>query len=345
MTTPSQPHQQTDTRRVRFYRAYLADSHGRSLAPAPIKDWLVRAGALGFDRQPSRYYEPGDGWRVYTEVDQGHPPVRFRLNRTKLRHIPPAELHGHIDTTYLSQDEGLVEPWYAVAFEQQDQTQEGTIVAIATKGNIALNTHLRLYIQDKFPSEATNLKIDQLAHKNTLSRIANMREGSQIVIGIKPSLLEVIRKANMSLADAYQASYNVYPQRELTQVIKPFRDGRFDLAAAFRPVIDLLLGEEEHRSQVTILCIGGLFGTSNKTTTINLLSDDLSVDIEVASLDQTFTVLDQDSVYKDIEDAYTAMETAIQEASEVSIWPAHGDGTSVTSSELTPRQLSLSPLQ
>ena len=338
MVLLSQSEQQVESLRIRFYRAYCGDAGSRRPAPAPIGDWLQRAGAMAFDGQPSRYHETGNGQRVYTVVDQPGPPVRLRLNRTKYRHVPPAELHGNVDLNYLQQDEGLMDTWYAMVFDHNIADTQVTFIAIATKGNTAPNTMLRDYIKSKYPHEATQLRIEQLAHKDILERIENMRDGTVFEISVKPPFVETIRAVDNSLADALHASETVYRQMVLSQVIKPDRTGKSGLGDRFRAVIGLVVGNEQHRAYVTRLRLGGMFGNSNRTTTLNLLSNDLSVEVEVPYADRTIAVLDADTVYNVIQDSYTDMADAIHEAAEVSAWPEHADGTRGTSSGQTPRQ-------
>ena len=293
---------------------------------------------MDFDVQPSRYHERGNGQRVYTDIDQLGPPVKFQINRTKYRYVPPAEFGGNIDLDYLREGEGLMGTSYAMVFDHNPDDTQATFVAITTKGNIAPNAMLRDYIKDKYPDEAAQLRIEQLAHKDVLDRISSMGDGTIFEISVKPSLVEVIKTVDGSLSDALEASQTVYPQMTLSQVIKPDEIGRFGLRDRFQPVINLLLGNAQHRADVKILRLGGMFGNSNRTTIINLLSNDLSVDVEVPYADETIAVLDADTVYNAIQSAYTDMEEAVHEAAEVSAWPEHADGTRGTSSGQTPRR-------
>lgn len=342
MLARNQFQQPVESLRVRFYRAYLDGATSPQTAPVPIGSWLQSAERLLFDRQPSRYHEIGDGRRVYTLTDQLQSPTRFRLNRTTYQGVPPKEWLGNIDTNYLTPGQGLMDTWYSTVFDHVTANEQLTIVAIATKGNIALNTMLRDYVQNKCPIGVAQLKIEQLAHKNILNRINTMREGSYFEISVKPAFVESLRAADTSMADAMQASQNVYEQSELSQIIKPVSTGRFGLRERFQNVIDLALANE-HRTAVTKLRIGGLFGTSNRTTIINLLSSDLSVEIDVPVTDPVFHILDSNAVYDAIQSAYMSMADAISEATEVSIWQGRASGTAGTSSESTPRQPPLLP--
>ena len=335
---PSQ--QQVESLRVRFYRAYIDDIANGQQSPIPIGTWLQRAEALDFDGQPSRYHETGNGKRLYTVVDNANSrPIQFRLNRTTYRGVPPAELLGNIGTNYLSQGQGLMgDTWYMTAFEHGSQATQTTVIAIATKGNIAPNTMLRDYLNDKFPADTAQLKVEQLAHRDILERIATMGDGTLFEITIRPSFVEAIRAVDDNLGEAFQASQRVYEQRELSQVIRPIQTGRFGLWERFQPVIRFILGDPQYRTNVTRLRIGGVFGKSNRTTIINLLSNDLSVDIDVPHTDPTFAILDANEVYTAIQDAYTGMADAITEATEVSAWGTQSAGTSSISSGSTPRQ-------
>ena len=332
--------QQPESLRVRFYRAYIDDTANRQQSLIPIGNWLQRAETLEFDRQPSRYHETGNGKRLYTVVDNANSlPTQFRLNRTTYQGVPPAEWLGNIGTNYLSQGQGLMgDTWHMTAFEHGCQAAQATVIAIATKGNIAPNTMLRDYLNAKFPAETAQLKIEQLAHRDILERITTMGDGTLFEITVRPSFVEALRAVDSSLADALQASQNVYEQRELTQNIRPAATGRFGLRERFQPVIGFILGEPQHRTYVTKLRIGGIFGNSNRTTIINLLSNDLSVEIDVPHTDPTFAILDANAVYAAIQDAYTGMADAITEATEVSAWGTQFAGTSSTSSGSTPRQ-------
>ena len=320
MTSQYQTQQRIESLRVRFYRAYIGDLVSHQSTPAPIGNWLQEAEVLPFDDQPSRYHEVGNGRRVYTVVDRTHSPILFQINRTMYQGVPPAELLGDIGTNYLVQGQGLMNTWYATAFDHVSLSNQSTVLAIATKGNIAPNVMLRDYIQDKFPSDAAQLRIEQLAHRDILNRIANMREGTLFEISIKPAFIETIRAVDRNLADAFHASQTVYEQNELSQVIKPIRTGRFGLRERFQDVVALVLGSEQHRDFVTKLRMGGLFGTSNRTTIINLLSNELSLEIEVPYTDPIVDVLDGDAVYTAIQDAYQDMSDAISEATEISAW-------------------------
>ena len=333
--TPPQP---TESLRVRFYRAYLDGAVNRQPLAPPIEYWLQQAASLPFVGDPSRYQEIGNGRRVYTVVDRVRAPMLFRINRTTYQGVPPAELLGNIGTNYLAQGQGLMNTWYSAVFDHITSAGQATVLAIATKGNVAPNTMLRDYIYDKFPIDAATLKIVQLAHKDLLNRIAGMGDGTLFEISVRPAFVETIRAVDSSLADALLASQNVYAQNELTQIIKPARTGRFGLLDRFQRVIDLALGNEQNRSSVTKLRLGGLFGTSKRTTIINLLSNDLSVDVEVPYIDQTVAILDHDAVYAEVRNAYTVLASAISEATEVSTWQGPEIGTNNDSSGSTPRQ-------
>ena len=339
------PQQQVESLRVRFYRAYIDGAANRRQGLVPIGTWLQRAEALEFDGQPSRYQETGTGKRVYTVIDRAIPsPTQFRLNRTTYQGVPPAELRGNIGTNYLSQGQGLMEDtWHMTAFEHGSQATLTTVIAIATKGNIAPNTTLRDYLNDKFPAETAQLKIEQLAHRDILNRLATMGDGTLFEITIRPAFVETMRAVDDSMAEALQASQNVYEQRELSQTIRPVVTGRFGLRERFEPLIRSILGNPEYQTNVTKLRIGGIFGNSDKATVINLLSNDLTVEIDVPRTDQTFAILDANAVYTAIQEAYTSMGDAITEATEVSAWGTQSDGTSSTSSGSTPRQPPLWP--
>ncbi len=343
MVNQQTPQQPTESLRVRFYRAYCDDPTNRRPTPAPIGIWLQKGESFSFVGQPSRYHEIGNGRRVYTVIDRTQSPILFRINRTTYQGIPPAELLGNVGTNYLAQGQGLMNTWYSTVFDHSTSNGLATIVAIATKGNVAPHNMLRNYIQDKFPDEATALRIVQLAHRDLLSRIEGMGDGTLFEIGVRPAFVESIRAVDRSLADALQASQNVYTQNELTQVIRPARTGRFGLRERFQEVIDLVLGSEQTRTSVTRLRLGGLFGASNRTTIINLLSNDLSVEVEVPYIDQTFAILDQNAVYAEVQNAYTVLAGAINEATEVSTWQGSEIGTSDASSGSTPRQPPLFP--
>ena len=328
---------QVENLRIRFYRAYIGDAKVRQPQPAPIGAWLQLAGTLPFDHHPSRYHDTGNSRRVYAEVDQQGPPAKFRLNRTTYRGIPPAELLGNVNLNYLQQDAGLMDTWYGMIFHRTISGVPATFVAIATKGNTAPNVMLRDYIRHKC-SDATELQIDHLAHKNILDKLASMGDGTIFEIGIKPSFAEQLKAVDTSLADALQASEKVYPQRELSQVIKPDSASYFALKDRFVNVINFVLGNEQNRTAVTKLRLGGFFGDSNRTTILNLLSNDLSVEVEVPYSDETVAVLDPDTVYSAITDAYITMADAIHEAAEVSEWSTYADSTGGISSGPTHRQ-------
>ena len=343
MMTSQQNDPQTESLRIRFYRAYYGDTGNQRLYSVPIGKWLLSAGAMAFGGQPSRYHDTGKGQRIYTEVDELGPPVMLRINRTKYRGVPPAERHGNVDLSYLEPDEGLMDTWYAMVFDHNINDTQVTFIAMATKGNTSPNMMLQEYIKSKIRNEATQLRIEQLAHKDILERISNMGDGTMFEISVKPSMVETIRAVDDSLADALRASQTVYVQRELSQVIKPDNLGKYGLINRFRPVINLLLSNERHRTDVTRLRVGGMFGKSNRTTIINLLSNDLSVEVEVPYVDDTIALLDAPAVYNEIQEAYNSMADAIYEAVELSAWPEYSDGTNGTSFGPTQRQPPLFP--
>ena len=336
------PHRATELLRVRFYRASFDNTKNGQPTSPPIGNWLQSAAALPFNGQPSRYHEIGNGRRVYTVVDREQSPILFRINRTTYQGVPPAELLGNIGTNYLAQGQGLMDTWYSTVFDHTISGGQAAVVAIATKGNISPNVMLRDYIQNKFPNDSATLKIVQLAHKDILNRIASMGDGTLFEIGVRPAFVEAIRAVDSSLADAFQASQSAYAQKELTQIIRPSNTGRFGLRERFQDVINFVLSSEQNRTSVTKLRLGGLFGASNRTTIINLLSNDLSVDVEVPYTDQTFAILDSNAVYTEVQNAYALLAGAINEATEVSAWQRPETGTRNISSGSTPRQLPLS---
>ena len=340
MTPPQQSEQQNESLRIRFYRAYNEDTRKQKPQPVPIGDWLKRAGEMDFHGQPSRYHITGNDQRIYTVVDRSKPPIRFRINRTKYRHVPPSEIHGKADFNYLQEDEGLMDTWYAMVFD--DDTQ-ATFVAIATKGNIAPHTMLQDYIKNKLPYEANQLRIEQLAHKNILEKVSKMGDGTIFEISVKPSLVEKIKTVNDNLADALRASETVYPQKELSQVIKPYNTEKFGLKDKFLPIIKFLLEDEQYRTDVTKLRIGGIFGKSNRTTIINLLSNNLTVDVEIPFADEKIAALNETEVYHEIQVAYDNMAQEIREAAEVSEWHEYQSGTKETLLGQTQQQLPLLP--
>ena len=255
--------------------------------------------------------------------------------------MPPAEQRGKVDTEYLSPGKGLMETWHAMAFDENVPGGQATFVAIATKGNSSPNTILRDYIKDKFPQEASQLKIEQLAHKDILGKIQTMGDGTLFEISVKPSFVEQLRAVDSSLADALQASQNAYKQSELTMVVKPDKITRGGLRNRFLGVIGFALDNEQRRANITKLRLGGMFGNSSRATILNLLSNDLSVEVEVPYPDGPIAILDADTVYNRIQDAYTGMASAIHEGTEMSEWPARSGGTSGTSSSPIHQQLSL----
>ena len=309
--------------------------------PAPIKRWLEKAQNIQFDGEPSRYHETGRGYRVYTELDETSPHIKFQINRTKYQGIPPAELNGNIGTSFLSPGQGLLDTWYAIAFDTEHLHGQATVLAITTKGTRAPNNLLRNYLRDKFPDESQTLTISQLAHKDILKRISHMNGGTLLEIAVKPAHIHAIRAVNESMADAFQASQDLFPQSELTQTIKPATELRPQFLQEFLPLIAKLLSNRDHNTAVTKLRFGGFYGQSNKTTIINLLSNDLSVEVQIPTNDPTFTTFDSTTVYAELQQAYEDIEPAIREATEVAEWPSPTDGTNDTLLPQTPLQQEL----
>ena len=335
--------QHEETLRIRFYRAYIEGDPNHPAIAAPIKQWLEQAQNLLFDEAPYKYHETGNGHRVYTTLEQTSPQILFQINRTQIQGIPPTELKGDIRTDYLSPGQGLSTTWYAAAYVNLPTGLPSTVLAIATKGTRAPNNVLKAYIQNKFPDESKHLNINQLAHENLLETISNMTQGTLLEIGIWPSRIQTIRAADANMADAFEASHNLFPQTEITQTIKPSIQHRSRFINKFVPFVRKLLSDPEHRTAVTKLRFGGFYAGSSKTTIINLLSNDLTVDVQIPTNDPTFITFDPETVYAELQKAYDVMKDAIQNATEVAEWQAHTDGTKNTSLVPTLSQPSLFP--
>ena len=214
MVTGSNPG--TLERKIYFYRVDIGqDEEGRPLVfdPSPA---LAFIDSLPFtDDEHGRYEFDSDGNALSVRTRGAGPKVNLLFGRVRRNGLPQLEQSGNITDLVLASDEGLLEETH-IAFFQKN------IVGAVYNHFGPRVSRLGSFLHERSQEAVPRAAFRQLLRSDSAAQLERLGDLRVLEFTISPSYLDVVRQADRSLADAFEASSRVVESpKELVLVLRP----------------------------------------------------------------------------------------------------------------------------
>ena len=300
-------------RRVKFFGASVGGPPHGSPVNYDISEQLIDAEQLQFlptAGRDSRYLDTDTGRFLFTMVDHHGPEVCFRLCRVDRDNLPQTEKGGNIAELLLDDETGLTETTYGVIFEP------GLIGVVSSKGGPSMS-RIAGYLKNKSTSVPSKLTISPLVHIDIIAKLREFETLSLFHLKLHPSQLPIIKGQWDVLDDNFEAQLNLWREQSTLEVtVSPTRNSqRRSHRSLMGPIVSLAqsaTGLLIKRSSKFIVK-GQPEGMLNDVV-LNILSETLSVEQEIAKSAVRSSALDAESAYNAIRLSYNDLQNDIRDA-------------------------------
>lgn len=305
-TTSAPP---TVERKIQFYRADVGvDGSGRPLPfdPAPA---FVAIDRLPFSDGPrGRYLVDDDGNAVCGWP--GGTTIRFcQIRRTGL---PQLERAGRVSDLNIAADAGLLEPVHVVFFPSN-------IVGADFNFYGPRLSRLGYYLWNKSVNTFPLATFHPLLRHDVAEQLDHLTELRLFDFRVKASYVEIIRRADRSLADAFAANARILDGRaeDLEVVLRPAKDARYEALRRLTGTIKSLLRGRDLRENAERFQVRGKSEETGKVELIDLLRDHLIAHKRVLRLDQRSRAIDPNSAFEAIRTAHAELADDLRRAASI----------------------------
>ena len=302
-------------RRVKFFGVSIGGPpHGIVHSYDPTEE-LIDINQLAFLQgagRDSRYMDTGTGQFLFTNVDHRGPDVCFRLCRVDRTNLPQTERAGDIEELLLDDDAGIARTTYGIVLEP------GLIGVVSATEGPSMSSVAK-YLISKGRNVSRTLTIKPLVHMDIVDKLRQFETISLFHLKLHPSQLPVIRGQWNDLDENLNSQLNVWREQfSLETVIAPTRDSR---RRAYQSLITTITSVAESAGLLPkrgskFLVKGQREGEINDVV-LNILSETLSVEYEVAKSSARSSALDIESAYNAIRRGYDDLKNDIENAIEM----------------------------
>ena len=243
--------------------------------------------------------DTGVGPVLFTSVDRLGPEVCFRLCRVDRDNLPQTENRGRIEELLLDDEVGIVETTYGVVLEP------GLIGAVSAKGGPPMS-RIAKYVQDKSSVVPKKIEVGPLVHRDIIDKLRDFETLSLFHLKLHPSQFPIVRGRWGDLDTNFDSQLQLWrEQAALETKIAPERGTR---RRAHESLINPIVSLAEtagllSRKNSKFLVKGQRVGEVNDVL-LNVLSDTLSIEQEIAKSATRSSALDIESAYNAIQRGY-----------------------------------------
>ncbi len=308
----------TVERKIHFFRADVGVDDGGVPLTFDPQPALQAIDSLPFTNDDSgRYQFDVDGNAVCLVGHSGAPNHSVRFCRVRRTGLPQLEQGGNISDLNLSPDTGLLEAVHVVFFP--DKVPGTNIVGTEYNHFGPRISRLSSYLHEKSNEAVPYPTFRPLIRDDAAEQLNRLTEIRVLDISIHPSFADVMRQADQSLGDAFEANARVVDEPESVQVvIKPNRQARKSTLARLLGPLRSLLNQNDARPAFDRLQVRGRCDDTGRVETIDLLKDQLISTKQIVRLNERGRALDPDSAFQAIRDAYQELGDSLQLATGVS---------------------------
>lgn len=305
-------------RKIYFYRADAGvDEGGVPLPFDPLPALRIIDGLDFSDNGNSRYQLDIDGNAlciVDPLLSRGR-NVRFCLVRRT--GLPQLEQAGKITDLNIALDSGLLEAVHVVFFPGQ---MPGTDIIGAEYNHFGPRiSRLGGYLYEKSDGIIQYPKFRPLLRRDFSEQLDRLQEIRIFEINIRPSFVEVVRRADRSLATAFEANASLVEEPETIAILaKPQKHRRQSLLERLSGPFRFLLNHDESQ-QLEKFKIRGKCIDTGRVETIDFLKDQFISSKRIFRLNNRSRALDPNSAFQAIREAYNDFREELEVAASVGL--------------------------
>ena len=305
-------------RKIYFFRADVGVNNGGISLPFDPLPALQIIDSLPFTNdETGRYQFDIEGNAVCIVGHSGSQNHAVRFCRVRRTGLPQLEQGGNISDLNLSPDTGLLEAVHIVFFP--DKVTGANIVGAEYNHFGPRMSRLGIYLYEKSNEAIPYPTFRPLIRGDAAEQLDRLTEVRVLDISIYPAFADVIRHADQSLADAFEANARVMDEPETVQVVvKPRRYARQSTLTKLLDPLRSLLNQNETRQGFDRFQVRGKCGDSGRVETIDLLKDQLISTRRIMRMNERGRALDPGSAFRAIRDAYYDLGDPLQQATGVS---------------------------
>ena len=301
-------------RKIHFYRVDIgADGGGQPLPFDPLPALSV-IDALPFDSSEAGRYEvdaDGNALCVTYLNANSQTNIKVAFGRVRRTGLPQIERAGIVTDLNLPTDAGLLETTHMVFFHNN-------IVGCEYNHYGPKVSSLGNYMHIKSGKLVKRAKFLPLVREDPIEQLNRLGEIRLFEMSIHPSYIESVRRADNSLADAFDANARVVEAPLSVQVVlRPSNQGRaWALRRLWTPLRDLF-GQDGLSPSVERLQIRGKCKDTDRVETIDLLKDQLIAKKRIVRLNDRERTLNRESAFDAIIEAYEEHQDEIAKATGI----------------------------
>ncbi len=300
-------------RKIYFYRADIGNDEGGRPHNFDPKPALTEIENLGFTDDDAGRYEFDVDRNALCLMDHpsnSNPNIRFcRVRRTGL---PQIEHRGNITDLNFTDDTGLLETVHVVFFSNN-------IVGSEYNHFGPRLSRLGSYLHEKSNKAIPKAKFRPLLLGDAFRQSERLGEVRVLDMSIRPAFIEIVRQADESLSDAFNAAAQVIGASESVQLVIKFeKKGRLEALGRFLNIARKLLGRNEFRENADRFQLRGKCVDTNRVETIDLLKDRLISTKRIVRMNERSRALNPESAFQAIREAYQELREDIHAAPGIS---------------------------
>ena len=310
----SQPTNNLLERKILFFRADIGfDDGGIPLEFDPMPA-LTAIDALPFTNDyEGRYEAEVDGNALCLIIHQREPMASVRFCRVRRTGLPQLEQAGQITDLDLNPESGLLESIHVTFFPNNIVGAEYNHFGPRVS---RLGGYLH-YKSQKAVSRATFRPLLRGDATEQLDRLIDLR---LLDISVLPSLVEITRRSDESLADALEANARaVETPKVLQAVLKPLEAAQRSFLSRKREPLKEMVGNETLREGSAKFQVRGKCADSGRVETIDLLKDQLISTKGIVRMNERSRALNPNSAFEAIQESYGQLREELEEAAGVSV--------------------------
>ena len=300
-------------RKIYFYRADIGDDESGKLLSFDPLPALSAISSLPFTNDNAGRYEfdtEGNALCLMDHTKSSNPTVQFfRIRRTGL---PQLEQAGHISNLNLAPDTGLSEAIHVVFFPNN-------IVGSEYNHFGPRLSRLGHYLHTKSEGAVPKAIFRPLLRGDATKQLERLTDIRLLDMSIRPAYADIVRQADRSLADAFDANSRVLDDPETVQiVVKPQKQSRETALESLLHRLRRFLNQDGLLQNADRFQLRGKCSDTGRVETIDLLQDQLISTKQIIRIDKRSRALDPASAFQSIHQAYQELYNDLLLAADIS---------------------------
>ncbi len=301
--------QPTAERRIMFYRIDCGrDDAGTPIAYAPGPA-LNHINGLPWTNT-GRYQPASDGDVVCSWVDRSQANQQMRFATVRRASLPLVENgSGTLSPLNIAANAGLSEITHLVFFPNN-------ILGAVFNFYGPRPTRLAAYLKARVPNTPLDLTINPLIRTDITEELDRFETLRVVNLKIRPSYTETIAQADESLGQSFAAAQSAVTDQaeEVALSLSAGRKKRAHLGDSLMGFVRRMVGRDDLHENAMQFTMSGLDTETQRSATLDLLSDKLVSTKRIIKQSQRSRALDTESAYAAVQEAYNELHDQLQAA-------------------------------